>query len=129
MPTWGEVQEYARSKYVLSKDEEQWFSLIWRYEGDRTQQIFVKRFSAYNQDWVEFRSFVCAGTELSPQVALRKNETFLVGALALDTDGDYCMIHNAPLATLDPEEFDLPLSVLASVADDLEKEHTIKDDY
>jgi hypothetical protein len=129
MPTWGEIQEHVRSKYTLSKDEERHFALVWEYEGGRTQQVFVRPFSAYDQDWVEFRTFVCAESEMSPRVALRKNESFVFGALALDDDGDYVMIYSAPLATLDPEELEMPLNALARVADRLEEEHTAKDDY
>jgi hypothetical protein len=129
MPSWDELQEHARKTYALSQDEEDYFALVWTYENERTQQIIVNRFESFGQDWVRFRTFVCAGTDLNPTVALRKNEGFALGALALDADGDYCLIHSAALATLDPEEFTLPLSVLARTADSLEAEHSAQDTF
>jgi hypothetical protein len=128
MPTWGEIQEYARSKYKLSRDEPEHFSLVWAYDGGRTQQITVRRFTAFEQEWIEFRSAVCKLDEMKTKVALRKNASFVMGALALDDDM-YVMLYNHQLATLDLEEFDLPLSVIASSADSIEKGATEADDY
>ena len=129
MPTWHELREHARSKYQLTSDDEDSFGLVWAYEPGRTQLITVGRFTAFEQDWVEFRSYVCKEDELSPRVALRKNMDYAVGTLALDSDGDYLLVHRAPVASLDPDEFALPLRMLATMADDLEQEHTAKDDY
>jgi hypothetical protein len=129
MPTWDELREHARTTYHLARDEEGYFSLIWSYDSGRSQQITVRRFSSFDAEWIEFRTFVCREDELHPRVAVRKNENFTIGALALDDDGDYCLIHSAPLATLDPEEFELPLRVLAYTADDLEREHSARDDH
>ncbi|TCB95421.1 hypothetical protein E0H26_19700 [Micromonospora zingiberis] len=129
MPTWHELCEHARTKYQLDKIEDGWFSLIWSYAEGRTQQIVVSRYEVFDQEWIEFRSYVCAEAELSPQVALRKNATFGVGALVIDDDGDYALIHRTPLATLDQEEFALPLRALAATADELEKQHTARDEH
>jgi hypothetical protein len=129
MPTWHELHEHAQSKYKLSKVEDDWFKLVWSYTEGRSQQITVSRFECLDQDWVEMRTYVCKEAEMAPRVALRKNEGFPLGALALDSDGDYLLIHKARLADLDPEEFEMPLTMLASIADELEKQYTAKDDY
>ena len=129
MPTWGEIKEYARSKYNLSHDEEERISLVWEFDDGRTQQIGVSHFTAYEMDWIEFRSYVCKEADLNPRVALRKNADFPIGGLALDEDGDYFMVYSARLDSLDPDEFELPLRVIARVADSIEKEHTAKDDF
>jgi hypothetical protein len=124
MPSWSEIQEYARSKYILQNDEDDWFALVFEYESGRTQKIRVKKFEAFDSDWIEFRSMVCKGTELAPKVALRKNFEFVIGALALDGDDDYVLLHNAPLATLDIEEFERPLKAIARTADALEQDYS-----
>lgn len=129
MPTWHELREHARTKYQLNKVEDDWFSLVWAYEAERSQQIVVRRYEAFGQEWIEFRSYVCKGDEMSPKAALRKNSDLDLGALALDSDGDYALVHRAPIATLDPDEFALPLQVLATVADELEKEFSAGDDF
>ncbi|MDP9793873.1 hypothetical protein J2S43_002385 [Catenuloplanes nepalensis] len=129
MPTWHEIAEHARTAYTLVSDEEDGFALVWKYESGRTQQVSVTRFTYSEQDWAEFRSFVCKADEMAPRAALRKNADFAVGALATDSDGDYFLIHQAPLATLDPDEFALPLRALATTADALEKQHSERDDF
>ncbi|XVU22785.1 hypothetical protein ACQPZJ_36765 [Actinoplanes sp. CA-054009] len=128
MPTWHELREHARTKYDLARLEDTWFALVFSYESGRTQQIVVRRYEAFEQDWIEFRTFVCPEGDLSPRVALRKNDEFTLGALALDEEGDYVLVHHAPVATLDPDEFAVPLHLLADTADALEKEHSAKDD-
>lgn len=129
MPSWGEIQEFVRTKYKLNHDHDESFTLVWEYEDGRTQQVGVNHFTAYEKDWVEFRSYVCKEAEMNPRVALRKNADFPVGGLALDDDGDYFMVYSACLDTMDPDEFELPLRVIAIVADKLEQEFSAKDDY
>ncbi|WP_433532894.1 hypothetical protein ACQPYA_13335 [Micromonospora sp. CA-263727] len=129
MPTWYELREHARTQYKLDDIEDDWFSLLWSYRSERTQKIVVSRYEAFDQEWIEFRSFVCKEEELSPRVALRKNFDSTLGLLALDEEGDYALIHHALLATLDPNEFALPLRMLASLADELEDQLTARDDF
>jgi hypothetical protein len=129
MPTWGELQEYVRSKYTLNDDDEESFSLVFKFADERTQLVGVSRFTAFDKDWIEFRSYVCKEAEMSPKVALRKNEEFAIGALALDDEGDYCLLYSAQLDTLDPDEFDMPLQILATAADDLEETFSSGDEH
>lgn len=129
MPTWGEIQEYARGKYKLDNDENGWFSLVWAYDNGRKQKIIVSKFDAFNQEWVSFTSAICKETEMSPTVALKKNYNFAVGGIALDGKGYYVFQYSAPLASMDPEEFELPLHVVASSADKLESEFAASDNY
>ncbi|MCB9558298.1 MAG: hypothetical protein H6707_19430 [Deltaproteobacteria bacterium] len=124
MPSWNEIQQYARSKYKLSYDEENRFALVFGLDGDRSQQIWVSKFEAFDEEWIEFRSVVCKGAEMPGKVALRKNANLVIGALALDSDDDYVLLHNAPLGTMDMVEFERPLHVLAKCADDLEKDYS-----
>lgn len=128
MPTWGEIQEYARSKYTLSQDHDEHFSLVFGFDDDRTQLINVRHFNAFDKDWIEFRSVICKEAEMAHKVALRKNDDFVVGAIALDSDGDYCFIYSVCLESMDPEEFELPLHVIARTADKLEKDYAASDD-
>ena len=129
MPSWNEIKDYARSTYTLNNDEDSYIAIVFGYDDDRSQLITVRNFQDDEEEWVEFRTFVCAEADLNARVALRKNEEFLVGALALDKDGDYCLVHNARLATLDLIEFGHPLHMLALSADRIEEEHTGMDEH
>ncbi len=128
MPTWEEIQQHARSKFTLQDDEDGYFGLVFGYDSGRSHKIFVRRFEAFDMDWLEFRATVCKGSEMAHAVALRKNLNFSVGALALDGDDDYVLIHNAPLGTMDMVEFELPLSIVARTADELEQQFAAETD-
>lgn len=129
MPSWTEIQEYARSQYMMTRDEEDWFSITFGYEDGRSQLIRCRRFTAYDEEWIEFVSVICKFEELSPKVALKKNFKLPIGAIALDDDNDYVLIHNAPLASMDLEEFVRPLHAVARIADTIEEEHSGGDEW
>ena len=129
MPSWNELKEYARSKYVLDDDTDEGFSLIFEFDNNRTQKIGISHFTAFDKDWIEFRSYVCKGTQMDKEVALRKNEDLAIGALALDDEGDYCLLYSVALDTMDPDEFEIPLHALAHVADELEAHYAASDDF
>ena len=128
MPTWGEIQEYARSKYKLAKDEEHWLSLVFAYDNERRQLVRVKHFKAFDQDWIEFASACCKNDEMSPAVALKKNNDYAVGGIALDGDV-YIFKYTIPLTNLDIDEFELPLHVVASTADQIESQFAAQDKF
>ncbi|MFO0660584.1 MAG: hypothetical protein U0165_12245 [Polyangiaceae bacterium] len=129
MPTWPEIQAYARSKYRLAKDEPEKFAVVFKEADNRTQMIWVRKFTAFNQEWLEFKSYFAKEAELAPAVALRLNGELPIGSIAL-LDGYYALLHNAPLKNLDVEEFELPFNYLATKADQLERTYSAgKDDY
>jgi hypothetical protein len=129
MPSWTEIQEYARAQYMMTRDEEDWFSITFGYEDGRSQLIRCRRFTAYDEEWIEFVSVICKLEELSPKVALKKNAKLPIGSIALDDDDDYVLVHNAPLATMDIEEFVRPLHAIAQIADTIEEEHSGSDQW
>ena len=128
MPTWAEVQEYARSKYKLADDRDNSFKLVFEYQNKRLQAVIVSRFEALNRDWCDFASACCKLDQMNPEVALRKNFQFAVGALCLDRD-TYIVRYSVRMATMDMEEFELPLHVVASTADKLEQEFAASDHF
>ena len=74
-----------------------------------------------NREWCDFASAACKLNQMAPEVALKKNYQFAVGALALDND-IYVVRYSVQMATMDMEEFELPLHVVANTADKLEQE-------
>jgi hypothetical protein len=127
MPTWPEIQAYVRGKYKMSKDEETRFAIVFKEQGDRSQMIWVRPFKAHDQEFLEFKSYICKEDELAPKVALRKNAELAVGSLAL-LDTHYALLHNVPLKSMDVEEFELPLHLIAILADQLEKTYSSEKD-
>ncbi len=128
MPSWPEIQEYARSKYKLAEDNENSFKLVFEYQSKRLQAVIISKFEAINREWCDFASACAKIDQLNPEVALRKNLQFAVGALALDRD-IYVVRYTVQMATMDMEEFELPLHVVASTADKIEQEFTAGDQF
>ncbi|MDH5492451.1 MAG: hypothetical protein OEY14_10905 [Myxococcales bacterium] len=121
MPTWAELQEYAREKYELAEDEPERFRLVFEYETGRRQAILVTRFEAMGRAWIDFASACCRRDQMDPLDALRRNFEMALGAICLSGD-IYLVRHSALLETMDLAEFELPLHVIARTADELERE-------
>lgn len=129
MPTWPEVQSYVRNKYKLFKDEPEKFAVMFKENETRSQIIWVRPFKSYNQDFLEFKSYFCKESEMTPLVGMRKNAEVTLGFIALVGE-HYALLWNVPMKNMDVEEFDLPLNVVASRADELERLYSAgKDDY
>ena len=88
MPSWAEVQEYARSKYKLAEDKENSFKIVFEYNNGRLQAVIVSRFEALDREWVDFASACCRKDQMDQETALKKNFQFAVGALCLDNVTD-----------------------------------------
>ena len=119
MPTWGEVQEFARLKYRVANDTQDSFEIAFEYENDRRQIVKVGRFEAVNREWCDISSKCCSRAQLDPEVALKKNFGFALGALCLEGDV-YVVRYSVQMASMDIDEFELPLYVVASTADRIE---------
>ena len=102
--------------------------VMFEYQNKRLQAVIVSRFEALNRDWCDFASACCKLDQMNPEVALRKNFQFAVGALCLDRD-TYIVRYSVQMATMDMEEFELPLHVVASTADKLEQEFAASDRF
>lgn len=128
MPSWNEVREYARGRYSLLDETDVSFRLVWEYQSGRFQTITVSRFEAIDREWVDFVSAACQKDQLDPVEALRRNYSFAQGALCLDGDV-YVVRYSTLLATMDMDEFELPLHIVARTADELEAELTQGDTF
>lgn len=125
--TWLELREYARSSFKLSRDDERSFSLSFQFDT-RAQLISVRTFRAFEEEWIEYRSNVCREEAMSPKVALKKNLEIAVGALGLE-EGRYVLSYSLPVASLSFSDFERPLSILARIADTLERDYTAEDTF
>lgn len=128
MPSWEELKDRARHRYRLEHEDDNNFSLIWDYDSGRQQRIFIRRFEAFDQTWIEYRSAACKAGDLDPAQALRRNAAYAVGSLALE-DEYYWVMYSHPLRELTDDEFALPLQIVARTADEIEEEFTRQDVY
>lgn len=127
MATWTEIREHARANFNLREDNENGFSLVWKYEDGRTQLVFVRKFEAFDESFLRFRTAVCKDGEMSEKLALKKNAGFAIGALGLDGQA-LVLEYSMPLRGLDFSTFEIPLRVLPRCADELEKTYSADND-
>lgn len=127
MATWQQILEHARDSYNLHTDEDDSFSLVWEYKGGRSQLISVRPYSAFDAEWIEYSSYCCPEDAIKPRKALKMNADFALGALAL-RDDHYVFVYRLRLDKLSKDDFELPLSIVASTADDIEDEYNDGDD-
>jgi hypothetical protein len=128
MADWAGLQEWAREKYELENDEDDWFGVTLEYADGRSQKVVVTHFTFQNADWAEIRSPICEESELAPKVALKKNAEFAVGGIGLK-DGKYYLFYSVPLEDLSEGEFEVPLNVIAASADGLEETYSGGDEH
>jgi hypothetical protein len=128
MPTWSEVKEHARSKYEIADEKADSFKLVFEYQNKRYQAIIVSRFSALDREWCDFSSACCRADQMPPDEALKRNFGFAVGGLCVDGEV-YVFRYAVQLGTMDMNEFEVPLHVVASTADKLEQEFGGGDDF
>ncbi len=128
MPTWAEIKAHVREKYTLQEDDEKHFKLVWEYRNNRFQMITVSHFEAVGKEWVDFASAACRRDQMPPEVALERNFGFALGALCLDGDV-YVVRYSALLESMDLDELEIPLHVVAQTADELEQEFAETDSF
>ena len=126
MPAWSEIVQYATDNYPIDVLDDDTFRVTWKYENGRAQAIIVHRFDALGREWVDFSSACCEYEQLDAKEALSMNRGFAVGALALN-DEIYVFRHSAQLDTMDLEEFEIPLQVVAKTADEIEEQFAGQD--
>lgn len=120
---------HVKQRYVLDNDDDEGFSVEFTFDHGRKQLVGVHRFTAFEQTFIEFRTYVCHEADMELREALTNNDDFVLGALALDTDGDYALLYSTPIAPLSTFDFDLLLQSLARQADKLETQYAGTDQY
>lgn len=123
MATWSEVQSFAREKFALADDEPEYFKILLQFPDGRGQAVVVSTYDAMGQSWCDFSSAACTREHLDPEEALKENYRLAAGALCLDEDV-YVVRYCLRLEDLCVERFELPLHIVASAADTIEKRVT-----
>jgi hypothetical protein len=128
MPTWTEVQEHMRSKYLLDNDRADVMSMVWSYDDGRKQKIIVRKYAALGRTMVEFKSPFARGADIDARKMLEMNAEMPLATVALSGDV-YIAVYNACLEHLHMADFDLYVSRVAAVADTLEETYASRDDF
>lgn len=129
MATWQEVENYLTSNYELDVVEPEVLKLVFGVGDGRSQMVFVMGMSLDDPDLahVSFISPFARTEQLSPQQLV--NTMADNTALGITSIGGwYALKHVAPLANLDANEIEWPLTFVTGGADMLERQLGLGDD-
>jgi hypothetical protein len=128
--SWNDLVGYVRSNYKISEERPDMIKLVFELEGLRTQAVFLWYLTLDDgrEDWVQIESGIGELGSLDLSQALQQISNTVCGGLALvGTLVTYR--HAVPLANLNINEFQRPLSLVTTTADRLERVLTGSDRY
>ena len=113
MATWAEVKKYVSSKYTIDDASDSLLRMTFGDGNGRTQIVFV----GGDDTVVSIKSPFARIGEVQPGKIFDN-----AGIFGVTVVGDlYCLTHTMLTETLDAIELDVPLALLTSEADQLEK--------
>lgn len=122
MATWQNLKSYIAAHYTVNSDEGDTVTLTLRTKEGRTQTVTVLHtVSGAEIDFATIASPVGTVAEVDLDRLLGLLDSHIVGGAA--TLGGHVVIrHAVPLESLDVDEFEVPLHLVARTADQLEKQ-------
>lgn len=125
LATWEQLKEHIGVSYEAVELEPRIVAMQFATTTRRTQSVYVTHLTAEDRsDWAAIDSVVGHELEVDLLAALRAVSTLACGGLSHLRVQDQDMIslrHVVPLATVDADEFDLPLVLVTGAADALEQ--------
>jgi hypothetical protein len=130
MATWTEVEGFIRNNYKLEKDEGDFFQMLFELDNDRSQIVFVQKFTTGGSGnvWIQISSPVGVIKQSDLNKALEVLNDKVCGGLVKIGEKHFVR-HCLPIEDLSSAEFDTPLRIVISVADDLEKQFVGGDEH
>jgi len=131
MATWQQLKEYIHANYTATEISPRAIEMLFSTTGGRSQFVYVTSLEGPGgAEWASIDSAIGREDSIDLRLALRMVENVVCGGLAhlLVRGEDLVSIRHAlPLQTLDAAEFDQPLLLVTSAADDFERTLTGND--
>jgi hypothetical protein len=122
MATWTALKAYITDHYEVDADSGDSVQLTLRTKQGRTQTVYVSRTVSSSE--IEFATIAspvgAVGAVDVTELLHLLDQHFVGGAAIVGTS--VVVRHAVPLAQLDPDEFQVPLHMIARTADAMEKE-------
>ena len=124
MTTWTQVQQLARQKFELRRDEPDELVIEFRpgaaasaeaRRGASSELVHAQTVIEFGEPWLLLRVAVCNERMLDIPAALQRSAQQVLGALVL-ADHLLALRHGMPLQTLRPEDLERAVSFLAHTA-------------
>ena len=130
MATWSELAGYVRSNYKIADEKPSMIQMIFETGNLRSQVVFLWRQALMNGDeeWLQIESPIAELGSVNLQKLLEEVGDVVCGGAAV-TSGHVTIRHAVPLANLNINEFERPLTLVTATADDLEHKLVGTDRY
>lgn len=128
MATWPDIQIYLREKYTLSDDASDVLSMVWSYQGGRSQKIVVRKFRVFDRDMLELKSPFAKSSDVTAEDMVRINAKLPLATVAL-SGNVYLAVYNMIIDNLHMDDLDVAVSRVAALADALEKQYARRDEF
>jgi hypothetical protein len=128
--TWTDVINYVRTRYEILEENDSWLRFRLSTKDDRTQQVAVHHLPATDgPDLIEISSPVGWADKIDLRRLLDLAAGAPIGGAAV-VDGVALLKHTVPLSDLSiHDEFEHPLTVLVTHADEFERTLTQSDQF
>lgn len=128
MASWAGLRSYIQSNYTIADEGPGFIALEFRIDGGRTQRVTVNLEAMGDRDWIAIQSAFGEVGQVDVAAALDLVGGRIFGAIG--KIGDFYVVkHSAPLADLNDEEFEYPLHLTMSIADEIENKLGIGDRF
>ncbi|HKD97744.1 MAG TPA: hypothetical protein VKB69_09090 [Micromonosporaceae bacterium] len=130
MATWADVVGYVHSNYRVSDERPNMIKLVFEVGGLRTQVVFVWHLALMDgtEEWIQIESPFGELGQVDVAAALQKVSETVCGGLAL-YNNTVTFRHAVPLANMNINEFERPLTLVTSTADQFERSLTGGDQF
>jgi hypothetical protein len=123
MATWDDLARYVRSTYTVAEERPGFMMMVFDIGGGRSQIVSLSQQSLLDgaEDWAVIESPFAEVGSVSLQRVLEEVGGAVCGGAALQ--GKHVVFrHSVPLANLDLNEFERPLTLVMGTADRLERQ-------
>jgi len=130
MATWGDVVTYVRSTYKIADEKPDAIKLVFEVGGLRTQVVMLWHLTLAggSDEWVQIESPIGPIASVDLRRALETVGDTVCGGLG--KLGDLVTFrHAVPLDNININELEVPLALVTSTADDLERKLVGGDQY
>jgi hypothetical protein len=117
--SWNGLVDYVRQNYKITDETPGGIKLVFDFGDGRSQMVFLWRQQVVSEEWVQVESPCAEVGQVSLQRMLEELGTMVCGGAAII--GSHVVVRNSmPLADMDVTEFERPLQLVTSTADELE---------
>ena len=122
MTTWNDLTSYVKNKYKISDEQPNMIKLIFETGGMRSQVVILWHMTLANgsEEWVQIESPFGELGSIDLAQALQAVGNTVCGGMAL-FGNMVTFRHSLPLENLNINEFESPLALVTTTADQLEK--------